>query len=312
MSPDKASAVGLLIKDRIDLTLLTLDSLFYTEQDKQSYDLYLISNGSSDETNNKLKEWIKSGRIPVKNMVCTRSFSIAEAWNLFLALTKNYDYRIKLENDMVFFNTPVSTKIEEKQKINSKGGLSESPIFTGVNPGAVRNASIVTGAKSGIPAKKPAPHSQFIEHLISFSKKYNVGLSSFLPVQPGQPMSTAQKYFGNLKYKDHPYVVGGCSLITKECFDRIGYLDERLPRRVDIEYSQRAIRQNINVGYHDLYYVFHTGASQPTDSDRQEKIQMAMHIADTQEPVSCGSTKWTEVIKKINKQCFQYTIVNVN
>ena len=100
-------AVGILVKNRPELTEKTLLSLFYADQPPTSYDLYIIDNGSSQRNLNELKEWVGSSVLRTKNMFCLSGYSIPQAWNLFLMATKDYSFRTLMDNDMVLYNTPI-------------------------------------------------------------------------------------------------------------------------------------------------------------------------------------------------------------
>ena len=69
----RTHALGLLVKNRWNLTQKTLQSLYHTDQLKDSYDLFIIDNGSDPVLSSNLSEWAKTAIIPVKNLIRTKA-----------------------------------------------------------------------------------------------------------------------------------------------------------------------------------------------------------------------------------------------
>ena len=303
--------VGIVIKDRWDLTYQTLMSLYYCSQ--SSFDLILIDNGSSSENLDNLKEWMESGLIPVKNLFCLPETPLATAWNLFLAMSKDYRYRTKMDNDLRFFNTPVAhVKPLELQPVSPAKKMA-TPMMTGTNPGATPVASFVKGAgRQHTKKSSQRTHSAFLDHMELYHKRVTADLIALVPVSPKENFAATYKKLHTVTYKDMPYLFGACMLITKKCFDKLGYFDERLPRKIDIEYSQRALRNGINISYHDFYWVSHIGARQSTDDQaaRDEKYRQALFIQDSEPPVECyADSEWELILPKIQKLAQENKVV---
>jgi hypothetical protein len=304
----KQFAVGVLVRDRIDLTLKTLKSLYHTDQDKDDYDLYILDNGSSPETVAGLKKWISGNYIPVKNMICMPSLSIGQAWNIFLLATEEYEYKVKVDNDIVFHGTPVPLTVDKPYEHTEIG---ETPLVAGVNPGAIPNASVVIGGNKR-PSRRPQlQHSHFLDYLSSFSKQYKVDMVSLLALGPGEIFSTAMNQAAQRKYKNTAFIKHGCTLMTKKLINEIGYFDEQINSMVDVELSQRALKKGVNIGYHDSYWVYHTGFATPTCADIQRQKQEAMHVLDVRSPVIHSDTKWSNAQKAIIKEAKKHKIVNL-
>jgi len=146
----KKYALGLCVLNRWGLTQKTLQSIYHSDQSIDTFDLFIIDNGSDDATSANLKEWVLGGLIPVKNLITLKKpMPLGPAWNLFLDMTKDYEYRTKLDNDLIFANTPVSdsgTDVpDNKYTKGLKKRVGDSPDDFGINPGAPKIASIQMG-----------------------------------------------------------------------------------------------------------------------------------------------------------------------
>lgn len=301
----KTHAVGLLVKDRLELTLKTLSSLYLTEQDKSIYDLYILSNGSTDATIKGIKDWIKSGYVPIKNFLILPEFKISEVWNLFLTMTRKYEWRTRLDNDIIFHGTPVLAKEPTIQAVSMDN-------VGGVNPGAIPSVSFVVGASKPTRQKsREQVHSQFLDTMADFSTKNNVDMLSLIPVDPGVPFMQCRQRYSKMSYNGVPYIVGGCQMISHKCVKELGLMRENLPRMEDVEYAQRAIKSGLNIGYHDSYWCYHAGATKHTEleNEREKKIQYAMKMFDEKQEKEWS--RWNGLIKKINKACSENTIINL-
>jgi len=156
--------IGIVVCNRFDLTQKTLQSLYHTDQLKDTYDLFIIDNGSNEQVSADLKEWVKSAIVPVKNLIKIKNVGIGPAWNLFLSMTTEYPYRTKLDNDLIFANTPVA----DDQPIERTRGLPHgmNPGDFGTNPGAIPTASFVVGAGKKVKARnRDQNHTCFLEHV---------------------------------------------------------------------------------------------------------------------------------------------------
>lgn len=309
--------VGLVVKDRWNLTSKMLDSLFHTEQEK-SFDFYIISNGSSPSTNQNLKTWISGGFVPVKNLICTPEFSIPQIWNLFLMLAKNSPcpYRVMLQNDLVFHGTPVNLTDAKPQAPKAR---LEPPPMLGVNPGAIPNlGATISRGVSHSRRSAVTMSTCFLDLLAEYTEEHDLSLCSLPFLSANQLPNWFLKKSAQQSYKNMPFIKMGVTLITDKAFNRLGYFDERLPRMIDVDYSQRALRQKMNIGYHNSYWTYDIGSDNPTEgsSVAEHKRQIAMSILDTLGPVEndYASTIWEDPKKEraILKAVKKNKIVNVS
>lgn len=310
----KKTCIGLVVKNRWELTEKTLNSLFYSDQDKKSYEVILIDNGSSKETQEKLKDYVKSSLLPIRNLVIMKEMSVSQAWNLFLCLSQEFENRIKFDNDLILNNTIVPSTQPFSVKRNTPApneaealAMSGSPMSVSV----VRGRTISHRRKENILLK----HSRFIEHMLDFSEQGNVDLVSLVPVSPNQTFASMLNAIQGRTRNKMPYLFGACMLITRKAFDTLGYFDERLPRRIDIEYSQRAIKNKLNIGYHPFYGVTHIGVGKSTE--KQEEIDQKYHeansIEDTQPAIETrGYSEWEGVFKSLKRYCYGNKVLSLS
>lgn len=261
----KKYAVGIVVHNRLDFTCKTLMSLVYSTQSKSSYDVFIINNGSDDQTTRLLNEFITNKLLPVVNLINCPEMSVPKAWNLFMLLAKDYDYRIKLDNDMVMQNTILAKPTgpgswyKVKSDADKKIELLPSQMIIG-------NSTARKNKKTEV-----IQHSNFLDMMSDLSQKDKIDLVALVPISPGQPFSVMYHEVARCTWNGRSYLFGACMMISKKCFDTLGYFDERLPRRIDIEYSQRALRNGFNLGYVENYGAIHLGALGSTEP---------RHIAD--------------------------------
>lgn len=293
----KKHALGIVVKDRWQETQKTLDSLSMSEQPRDSYDLFLIDNGSSTINVDKLKLYVKGSALPFKNVILLPELSISRAWNLFLLLAKDYQYRTKFDNDLVLRNT---LKVSPPKLVGTDTLQSPS------NPGAPISGPPIRGvgvARSISDRRKAAKntHHRFLDHLEDFSKKNSVDLASLVPVSPEQTFASMYNAVITRQYRGMSYLFGACMMISQKCFEKIGYFHELLPRRIDIEYSQRALRNGLNIGYHPNYCVSHIGAANSTESHHllQKKYAEATEIEQSYPIETYATTEWLQIEKRL-------------
>ena len=310
------TAIGILIRNRWDLTSNTLMSLYYSSQSKNTYDVFIIDNKSDDSNVKQLKKFVSSELLPIKNVyLLSEEMSIPQCWNLFMGLTYDYSERIKIDNDIVLLKTIVPSSSSDKKNI------IDGP--AGVDPlsGAPRSGSIIggitlnsTSATGGIHYKKSdgvPGNSNFIQHMKLFSKENGVEIVSLLPVPPdGLFVNMFNEMIGR-KINGRNFLLGGCIQISKKAYDKLGYFDERLSRQIDIEYTQRAIRKGINIGYHPSYWVVHMGAGHPTEPNDQYQIKMASSLRSMETPIEKTTTIWEPVWRQIYLSSKKSKIVNI-
>lgn len=310
----KRFAVGVVIKDRWDLTESTLQSVFYSDQPKDSFDLFLIDNGSCSNTKSALRKFVYSGLLPVKNLICIPEVSIPKAWNLFLVLSSQYDYRIKLDNDVVFNNTIVPAGKRPKPRARQSLPGEVDPMR-----GAPRSASIIKGMGQSRRRKIADDNtlrrdSCFLEHMLEFHEEYNVDLVALTPVSPKESFGNMYQTVTAARFDDRPFLFGACMFITKRAFDTLGYFDERLPRRIDIEYTQRAIRNKLNIGYHPYYGVTHIGAANSTESRQEiDKKYLLAEQVQREEPAitDFADSEWTPISSPLIQEASSTQIISI-
>lgn len=308
----KKHCVGIVIHDRWDLTQKTLQSLYHSDQLKDSYDLYLIDNGSSPVVSKSISDWCVSSIVPVKNLFRTQNIGLGPAWNLFLMVTRDYHYRTKLDNDLIFANTPVAAQPFERPE--SQPGRAPSPTDAGTNPGAIPVASFVMGAGNRVERRNLEEHTCFLQHLEDAIAETNLGVCALPPVPMGRTLQDSMPNLANQRWRNHPVLFGGCMTITKPTFDRLGYFDERLPRHIDWEYAQRAMGMGINVGYTPHYCVIHLGEDAPTMNPSElQQAELASQMLGSQIDVKRDfvHSKWEKVGKRIITASQKTTTVNL-
>lgn len=311
ISATKKHCVGILIKDRWDLTLKSLLSIAYSDQPKDTYDLFIIDNGSSQSTWDNLKQWCASHILPIRNVLRIRnSVSAAKAWNLFLCLTSEYDYRTKMDNDVVLYGTPISIAPKPVKSMSSSDN-----VFGASNPGAIPNASIILGPGSIRPSVPTKIHTAFLDHLTETQTKLNADMCALVPCRPGVPFMTEHNIAISALWRGRAFLPGGCIQITKKCFDVVGYFDEHLSRMIDTQYSQRALMNKFNISIHSDYRVVHIGFDKPyggLDILNEEKDFSIQYL--DQVPVNADKieTRWTKIIGRISKAAARSKIVNIN
>ena len=293
-------ALGIVIRDRWDLTRQTLDSLSFCDQPRDSYDIFLIDNGSSEENRGNLKNYLKSSTLPYKSIIFLPENSISKAWNLFLALSRHYDYRVKYDNDLVLPNT-----ISVQQEVNPG---APNPSDYGTNPGAIPSGAPRVGVGAARAAiqrrkemKKLKSHTAFLNHMLDFATENNVHLTSLVPVSPELTFLAMYRAVISRQWAGLPYLFGACMMISRKCFEKIGYFHEKMDRRIDMEYSQRAVKNGMNIGYHPFYGVIHTGAHETTESAELVKMKQQKSIVTEKEnPIETYSnSQWENCIESI-------------
>jgi GT2 family glycosyltransferase len=220
-------AIGLVIRDRWDLTKQTLKSLRASAQKK--YDLYLVDNGSSDENVKKLQTFIAKSKLPVKHLFLLDEVPISIAFNLTLYMARGYQFRVKMDNDIL---------IAHSQK---------------------NFLDIMVKTMRSKPKRRKQPE---------------IGLVSVLPIATNWTKNkTLIKRFREeaATYREFgkPYMFAACLMISKACFQQVGYFDERLWRRIDVDYCHRAHSAGIGLAYAHDYWIVHTGAGTSTEGKEE-------------------------------------------
>jgi len=302
----KKHALGIVVTSpdlrRWSLTQKTLQSLYHTDESKTNYDLYLINNGCDAVVTAEMKEWAQKGLVPIKNVISTKRIGIGPAWNLFMDIARDYPFRTKIDNDLIFANTPVAVKPYEKGK-KVRGA---SPADAGSNPGAIPVASFMMGAGKNVVRDNMRQHTRFLHHLESRIQESDLGICALAAVPVGLTLANAMPGISELAWRDQPCLMGACMTVSKQCFDQIGYFDETLPCFIDKEYSQRAMGSGINVGYVENYCVVHIGANDATNSPEQvQKNEWTANKIGESIPFQRGfvHSKWEKVHSKLISAC---------
>ncbi len=320
---NKKHAVGIVVKDRWSLTYQTLMGLYYSDQPKSDYDLFIIDNASDQQTRDELKDFATGGLLPVKNLYrLSTETSIPHAWNLFLALAQKYEYRTKLDNDMVMLRTVTPSSKPQRDDITKPFPAEVDPLG-----GAPRSGAVIGGVNSPTsrivrPAasiyggdgtnKFNQAHSKFLDHMEYFGSENGIDLIAFVPVPPTIPFQAASESAHAQEVYGRPFISGGCMMINRRAFGALGYFDETFPRRIDVEYSQRAIKIGLNLGYHPNYWAVHIGVSMDTDGDgKQNKVSIANSLLQQNLPPGRRPSKWENVIYKVASASKNNKIVNL-
>jgi len=320
----KNYAVIIVTKNRWEYSEQCLNSLSLSEHSIKDYDLFLIDNGSHISAVNQLKYWMRKGMNPVKNVFfLKREVPVSVAFNLGLLITKYYPWRVKMDNDIVLHNTPMEQTAHKPGRLQPTPEMSDPQSIVGAVASYVGGVSTNSNRAGTVPATKQIPTrsrvlkgSRFLDLMSEFSVNTNLGISALVPVEIGKKFGPTLQAMGQNYYKNEPYLTIGCGMINKTCFDKIGYFDESWPRQIDIEYSQRAMANGINVGYHDQYYVQHIGVN-PTEGNetlKMRNIEIA-NRADANQPErltkSFVSTKWERAENKIKEAAKKNVIVEL-
>lgn len=297
----KSLALGIVVKDKPDLTALLLQSIYLSQEPKSNYEVFVIDNASNDETRELLKESIQTNLLPYKNIYFVKNeYSLSRIWNLFLCISQQYAYRMCMNNDVVLAHTlPPSTK-KKKSPIEESSPAQADPLA-----GAPRSSSIVGAGSAALTPVAPIlkqsrksqrNSSQFFTLMKNFSAEYNVDIVSLVPVIENENFRISWNRHIAYTLNNLPYIVGGCMLITKKAFDTLGYFDERLAENIDIEYTHRAIKQGINIGYHPEFWIISRGTQ--TAIDRHKKDQ-ALNIILNSPLRGKNESDWDKIIWKI-------------
>lgn len=308
----KRYAVGVIVKDRWELTRQTLTSLVNSDQTRDSYDLFIIDNGSDTANLRNLKDFVKASMLPLKGMVCLPPMDLGKACNLFMALTRNYDFRVKMDNDIVLHGTNIKPAV---QKVDPN---APKPSDYGTNPGAIPSGPPIRGlgqAQSAMTrrANQKKSHTKFLQHMTDFSSEYQVDISALLPVDLKKTFLGTYNDLVTRTWNGGSFLSGACMMISKACFDKIGYFHDMLPCHIDVEYSQRAIRNDIKVGYHQSYGVVHAGSKSPTWGEVQKYTneQKSLNIIQNHPIETKSQTQWETAIHDIEQACLRDRILHL-
>lgn len=87
------------------------------------------------------------------------------------------------------------------------------------------------------------------------------------------------------------FLFAACMMISKPCFDAVGYFNERLWRGIDIDYCKRAKQKRFTIGYADNYWVVHLAARTEGAAIAKRRYRNAKR-----EPSSIyESTLWSDI-----------------
>lgn len=286
----KKIALGMVVKDRWELSFAALESLSNSNQ-SNLFDMYIIDNGSEPSVSKRLRDLVTtSTSLPIKNLLVAPELELPLAWNLFLSVTTEYPFRVKYDNDLMLPSS--MPKISPPKS---------TPQVGGVNPGAVPS-KVRIGMHHTPKKQKPEKKPPFLEDMANFSANHAVDVLSLVCVVPGMNF---QRTFEDIARRSNNFVLGGCMMITKKCIETIGYFDERLSRRIDIDYSRRAMASGLNIGYHDQHYLVHNGHASPAKNPAvhtDEKIEQSSGYVNS---------VWEDAIKRVCLAMSNNTIINL-
>lgn len=103
---------------------------------------------------------------------------------------------------------------------------------------------------------------KFLRRIRRTMKKRKYDICSALPVNLNWQPHLIKLFREECEHRialGHAYLFAACMMISKPCFKKLGYFDERLWRRIDIDYCHRARLANLAFGYADDYWVVHLG-----------------------------------------------------
>lgn len=306
----KPHAVGILVKDRWEFTQKTLESIYYSDQPKSTYDVYLIDNGSNADNSSKLKEYVNSGLVPIKNLLHIPQASIPVAWNLFLMVTKDYPFRTKMDNDLILHDT--LKRPAEKPPPNVATPAKADPMA-----GAPKSMGIIRGIGQHRKARtfqagEIKPHTAFLQHMEEFGSQNSVGIVALVSVPTNSNFVNTFRIVTRRVHKNRSYLQSACIQISKVALKTLGYLDERLIKDCFREYSQRALRMKVNIGYHPYYGLTHVGFTSP--SVFAQVSQKHVHLAEQADDNPTETkleTAWFKYRDQILHQCNSHKIVTI-
>lgn len=289
-------AVCVLCNEKLDLTRQTLESICSSNQPCNSYDLYLIDNGSSQATQSFFK--CCTEKYNLKNIfLFQKPVNISKAWNLFLVLTKDYNFRTLIDNDIVLKNT---------------FGLGEMPLISNMSVKPSQNdpgTSFTIGA--GRKTRKKDT-SDFLDKASSFMSAYKLGILSYVPVLKGPDFHDMILAFSQNKKNKIPYIVGGCTTISKSVIDKIGYFDERLYWYIYMDYSTRFVKTKGKIGFHDNYWVLHKHQNNKNQQHLDRKRESLKLIDEDDKNKILVNSSWEPIIDEVNKMAQQSPIINIS
>jgi hypothetical protein len=101
--------------------------------------------------------------------------------------------------------------------------------------------------------------------------------------------------------------------VTKAGFDKIGYFDERLERKIDTDYSIRAIRQGLNIGYHHGVGVTHIGVGKTTEDGEQfqKRSTHANEIMGTDQATGFVHSMWEIIADRLDRASKRNVVLNI-
>ncbi|KKM34280.1 hypothetical protein LCGC14_1565380, partial [marine sediment metagenome] len=179
-----------------------------------------------------------------------------------------------------------------------------------------KSVSIIKGAHAGMYMRKksaPPSHTRFLDHMSTFATEHNAGIVSLVACPPNVIFPAMFNELSQKRINGRPYLTGGCMMINKDTFDKLGYFDERIPRKIDIEYTQRAIKNGINLGYHPYFWAIHSGFAQPTEPKHilQAKTELTWKILQEEDQPTSYSSIWEKALWKILPASQKNALVNL-
>lgn len=303
--PLNPHAAGLMISHRSLFIHKTLESLQESDLASQGCDLFLILHGTPGLLKTEiLDHWIDA--LPVKNVLVLPPMKLSVVWNIFLALTKYYNFRTLIDDDLVWPHSGVS---EQK---STKTHLHDSIVYPFHQQTSFQSipSSVVMGASEVVPARAMVTHARFLETATNVLKSKGWELCSLLPVPV---WSTFQEQRRILREHHGVRVIpGGCVTFTRAAFDQLGFFDERLPRKLWFDYSLRAARQGLKWGVQDQSFVYHLGEGQPADGqEMMRNAQVGLYVLDNRPEEARYRTKWSSIFKFVRREANRSLIVEI-
>lgn len=210
------------------------------------YDLFIIGYDLSDNSKKIIKNYYRKKLLPIKNVIFFDKANLADVYNVILDSTSDYEYLLKTSENVSFLNYDIASYKKP----------SKTPDQYGANPGAVKVASFTMGSRQASPVRKKT-NIGVLEYIDKYQKEHNIGICSIASNDYGLPFGSIVPALQLRKYMGMPFVSNGIISAKHYVFEKNGYYNDKIDSScLDIEYSQRAVKNGINIGYFPNMIVF--------------------------------------------------------
>lgn len=241
----KKFAFGLIFNDSFEI-VKSLDS-FVGSLDSKLYDLFIIGNNLSDKKKNIVKTYFNKNLLPIKNIIFCDKSSLSDIYNILLDVSLDYQYLLKTTENISFLNYEVAT-LKKPEK---------TPDQYGTNPGCVTSVSFVKGVSHAPKVAKKTNVGNILAYIDKYQKQNNLGICSIASNNYSLPTASIVPALETRKYAGMPFVSNGIICIDRYVAEKNGYYNDKINDNcLDVEYSQRALKNGINIGYFPDLLVF--------------------------------------------------------